>query len=372
MSFFNNLKVIELASVLAGPSVGQFFAELGAHVLKIENPATSGDVTRSWKLPSEDKDSSISSYFCAANWGKKTITLDIKKEEDLKKVYQLIEEADIVITSYKPGDAQKLKVDYTTLSSLNDRIIYGDISGYTTSSKPGYDAIIQAESGFMYMNGQSDTPPTKMPVALIDILTAHQLKEGILVALLQREKYGKGDFVEVSLFDTAISSLANQGTNWLIGKKNPQRIGSEHPNIVPYGTIFTDCDRKELVLAVGNDKQFHTVCSLLGISEIAEDDKFKHNYQRVNHREELKNILQKEIQKIQRKDFLHQLEENKVPAGAVNSVKEALETTESQRLILSSGPYKGIKNIAFRLQNRPIENNVVMPPKFNTSVETTI
>lgn len=366
MSIFENIKVIELASVLAGPSVGQFFAELGASVIKIENPTTNGDVTRSWKLPTEDKESSVSAYFSSANWGKKSISLDIKKTDDLEEVYKLIKDADIVIASYKPGDAEKLKVDYATLIKINNRLIYGYISGYSTKSKPGYDAIIQAESGFMYINGQKDSPPTKMPVALIDILTAHQLKEGILVALLNREHTGKGDLVEVSLFDTAISSLANQATNWLIGNKNPERIGSEHPNIVPYGTIFYDKNEKPLVLAIGSDKQFQKLCEILSIPEIADNIKFKHNQNRVINREKLINILSKNIKLIERDTFLTMLENNNVPAGAVNSVKEALNTKEAQRLILKDNNSIGIKNVAFKIKNMELNSIIPSPPKFNS------
>lgn len=365
MSIFKELKVIELASVLAGPSVGQFFAELGAEVVKVENPKTNGDVTRSWKLPSEDKEISISSYFSAANWGKTSISLDIKNRIDLEKIYELLRDADIVITSYKPGDAFKLKVDYDTLASINSRLIYGDISGYTFKDKPGYDAIIQAESGFMYMNGQKDSPPTKMPVALIDILTAHQLKEGILVALLNRERTGKGDLVEVSLLDSAISSLSNQGTNWLMGNKNPERIGSEHPNIVPYGSIYKTKDQNEIVLAVGSDKQFQKLCEVLNIPSISNDEKFIHNQTRVINRIELQEILEKEIIKSNRIDLLNILELNKIPAGAVNSVKDAFETIDAKRLILHSGKVKGIKNIAFRLKNEGLNFNIIEPPEFN-------
>ena len=298
------------------------------------------------------------------NWGKTSISLNISKQEDLQKVYDLIIDSDIVITSYKPGDATKLKVNYDVLSTINPKLIYGDISGYTSKPKSGYDAIIQAESGFMYMNGQKDSPPTKMPVALIDILTAHQLKEGILVALLNREHTGKGDFVEVSLFDSAISSLSNQATNWLIGNKNPERIGSEHPNIVPYGTVFYDAKNQPLVLAIGSDKHFSILCQILTIPEIAINHKFKHNQQRVVNRIELISILTDKIKLVDRHDFLTQLEEKKSPAGAVHNVKEALETKEAKRLILEKENIKGVKNIAFRMQKMDMNDDILPPPIF--------
>ena len=369
MAIFKNLKVIELASVLAGPSVGQFFAELGANVVKVENPNTNGDVTRTWKLPNENESHTVSGYFSAANWGKSSITLDVKKEEDLNAVYDLVSTADIVITSYKPGDAEKLKLDYATLSVINEKIIYGAITGYSSKDKVGYDAIIQAESGFMYMNGQKDALPTKMPVALMDILTAHQLKEGILVAMLNREKTGSGDFVEVSLFDSAISSLANQGTNWLCNNKNPERIGSEHPNIVPYGTVFKDCNGDELVLAVGSDKQFELLCQQLAIPNISSDSRYKTNPERVKNRDEIIKILQTEIVKMERNQLIDYLEKLKIPCGAINSIKDSLNTTDAQRLILKKDGHFGIKNIAFRTKNTITETNILIPPPFGYKIK---
>ncbi|MDW8288239.1 MAG: CaiB/BaiF CoA-transferase family protein, partial [Flammeovirgaceae bacterium] len=270
MSFFSNLKVIELATVLAGPAVGQFFAELGASVLKIENPKTKGDVTRGWKLPTEDDKSSLSVYFISTNWGKQTMCLDISSSEGRTRLYELVRTADVVIANYKAGDAEKLGVDYASLQAYNPKLIYGHITGYGLESKKvGYDALIQAEAGFMYMNGHPDGEPTKMPVALIDLLAAHQLKEGLLVALLMREQSGRGAYVHVSLYDAAIASLANQASNWLNAQHLPERMGNEHPNIVPYGTLFKTNDGSQIILAVGSDKQFAQLCELLNLSNLA-------------------------------------------------------------------------------------------------------
>ncbi|HKZ37881.1 MAG TPA: CoA transferase, partial [Chryseolinea sp.] len=206
---FDDLKVLELASVLAGPSVGQFFAELGAEVIKVENIITAGDVTRTWRVTGEQTDDR-SSYFCSVNWGKKSIAVNLNTPEGKKIIYALVKKSDIVIASFKPGDAAKLEVDYETLSALNPSLIYGQITGYG-SGKPrvGYDAVIQAEAGFMFMNGEPGGPSLKMPVALMDILAAHHLKEGILLALLNKQRSGRGELVEVSLIQAAISSLAN-------------------------------------------------------------------------------------------------------------------------------------------------------------------
>src|SRR5690606_17028566 len=219
---FKELIVLELASVLAGPGVGQFFAELGAEVIKVENLRTSGDVTRSWKLKDEKTDDR-SAYFCSANWGKQSIAVDLTHVTGRDIVHRLARRADIVIASYKPGDAEKLGVDYASLSALNPRLIYGEISGYGQDNpRVGYDAIIQAEAGFMSMNGEPGGPSLKMPVALVDILAGHQLKEGLLVALMERTRTGAGRRVSVSLIDAAIASLANQATIYLVSSATTQ------------------------------------------------------------------------------------------------------------------------------------------------------
>lgn len=344
MLLLENCKVIELASVLAGPSVGQFLAELGAEVIKIENPATQGDVTRSWQIKNEQVQNGISAYFASVNWGKMSVFWDLRNPQDLHNLYDLVRKSDIVIASYKPGDAEKLKVSYTDLQKINPKIIYGHITGYGNYyDKVGYDAIIQAEAGFMYMNGEPNSPPTKMPVALIDVLAGHQLKQGILLALLQRERTGEGSYVEVSLFDSAISALVNQASNWLNAGHIPQRMGSQHPNIVPYGTIFTTQDQKLITLAVGTDKQFAQLCSILGIPEMAENENFATNAQRVKNAEKLLPILQEKIAEWQKEKLLDALHKAKIPAGGVNTLPETFALPFSQELLFESNGYKGIR-----------------------------
>ncbi|MDF2452610.1 MAG: CoA transferase [Bacteroidota bacterium] len=214
---FSDLIVIELAGVLAGPSAGLFFAELGARVIKVENPKTGGDVTRSWKLHAENTNDKESAYYWSINAGKEVVFLDLTEENDRQQFCSLVSTADILISNYKLGDDVKLKVDYPTLRKLNPRLIYASINGFgKTNPRTAYDLILQAESGFMFMNGEKNAAPLKMPVALIDILAGHQLKEGILIALLERYKTQKGSEISVSLYDTAVASLANQATNWLI------------------------------------------------------------------------------------------------------------------------------------------------------------
>lgn len=344
---FDGLKVLELASVLAGPSVGMFFAELGASVLKIESPP-SGDVTRSWKLASEPSSSSVSAYFCSVNWGKTFQMLDLAQESNRNYIYELISDADIVLVSYKPGDAIKLGMTWEILSALNPRLIYGEITGYgSANNRVGYDAIVQAEAGFTYMNGEPSGLPVKMPVALMDILAAHQLKEGLLTALYQREKTGKGDYIQVSLIQAGVASLANQASNYLMAGHIPGRMGSAHPNIVPYGTLYACADGQWLVLAVGNNKQFYNLLEVLLLHELKSDQRYSDNLARVQNRESLETILTLAIRAWVREELLLQLQNAQVPAGAVNTMKDVFTMPEAQELVLEHAERKSVRSVAF-------------------------
>ncbi len=332
---FKKLKIIELASVLAGPMVGTFFAELGAQVLKVENAKTKGDVTRQWKLANEPKERSYSAYYCAANFGKEVLMADLSKTEDQQKIYDLAKDADLIIANFKAGAAEKLGMDYEHFKSINPQIIYGQITGFESGNqRPAFDVVLQAEAGFMFMNGTAESGPVKMPVALIDILAAHQLKEGLLVALLKRAETGKGSLVSVSLIESAIASLANQATNWLMAQHIPQRMGSLHPNIAPYGEMFVTKDEKLLVLAIGNDKQFEQLCKVLEAETIRQNPLFQDNVQRVHHRKVLAEQLGDFIQEWNREVLLEKLTDANVPAGAIRNMQEVFEQKVAQEMIL--------------------------------------
>lgn len=340
---FESLKVLELATVLAGPAVGQFFAELGAEVIKVENLTTCGDVTRTWKTSAERTDDR-SAYFSAVNWGKKSILMDLRQPRGQELVQQLARRADVVISSYKPGDDAKLAVDYETLAKQNGRLIYGRITGYGPSDeRVGYDAVLQAEAGFMFMNGEPGGPSLKMPVALIDILAAHHLKEGILLAMLNLQKTNKGSLVEVSLLDAAITSLANQATNWLVGGKIPEKTGSAHPNIAPYGDVFTTLQGDEILMAVGTDRQFAGLCDLLGISGLAFDPKFQTNTARVMHRRELYDMLSPAVRRQETDALITALRARHIPAGIIQNIAQVFEMPAAQALLLSGEGLKGVR-----------------------------
>ncbi len=355
-SFFKDLKIIELASVLAGPAVGMFFSELGAEVIKIENATTGGDVTRRWKLPSEDKESDYSAYYCCVNWNKETLFLDLKDDDDRKKVDELVGIADIVISNFKAGSAEKMGMDYERLKSINPRIIFGQITAFgENDKKPAFDIVLQAETGFLYMTGDADREPVRMPVALIDLMAAHQLKEAILIALIHREKTGKGSFVTTSLFESAVASLANQATNWLMAGNIPQRMGSAHPNISPYGDIFYSKDNKLITLAVGTEKQFKALCACLNKPMLSEDNRFKTNVLRVTNRKQLKMELGELIINFNSKELNELFENNGVPAGNINNMKEVFELPQANEMVLKERMPDGkiskrVKTVAFQLK----------------------
>ena len=346
----SGLKVLELASVLAGPAVGTFLAELGAEVTKVENPKTGGDVTRSWKLASENADVAISGYFASVNFGKEHRFLDLKDKTQLAEVQQLASEADIIVANYRKGQAERFALDYKAVRAQNPKVIYGNISGFgPDKSRSAFDVVLQAETGYMFMNGQPTSEPTKMPVALIDVLAAHQMKEAILLALLNREKSGEGALVEVSLFDAAVSALTNQASNWLMNSHIPQRMGSLHPNIAPYGEILKTKDGKMIVLAVGSDAQFQALCSVLVLSELPKDDRFLANQKRIENRTVLQQLLQaKAIEKLCN-DLMNQFADRNVPAGVVKSLKEVFENESAQRLVVEEGETKRVSQIAFKI-----------------------
>ncbi len=340
---FAELLVVELASVLAGPSVGQYFAELGARVIKVENPHTGGDVTRSW-LQSGEQSDGRSAYFHACNWGKESIVLDLATEDGRAVRDRLVARADIVLVNALPGARARTGTDIEAWRRAWPRLIVGLISGYADDpERPGFDALIQAESGFYHLNG-SPTGPQKMPVALMDLLAAHGLKEELLVALLNRATHGRGAFVEVSLMDTALASLANRATGYLHTDVDTGPEGSDHPMIAPYGTVFTCTDGTPVVVAVGSDRQFHALCNLLEVP-LAGDPRYATNAARVQNRAVLKDLLQGGIGRRSTASFLADCRDAQVPAGRVADLETAL-THAHDALFLhdARGHRKGLRS----------------------------
>ncbi|RMG82127.1 MAG: CoA transferase [Bacteroidetes bacterium] len=335
MKPFKDIKVIELATVLAGPSVGMFFAELGAEVLKIENPLRL-DVTRNWKLPSEDENKKTSAYFASVNYGKKFLKLNLKEKNDRQIFLNEIKTADILVTNFLKGKQERLKIPFSELQALNPKLIQVNITGYgENTSKPAYDLVLQAETGFMSINGEPDGKPLKMPVALIDVLCAHQAKEAALTALYLRQKNNRGGYYEINLYQSAVASLVNQASNYLNTGNVPQRIGSLHPNIAPYGETFLLRDGKYLVLAVGSDIQFQNLCKALQLENLINDVRFSENHRRVCNREELFHILSEKLQKFNSKEAEDLLTEKEVPHAVIRKIDEVFNNPLAKEMILS-------------------------------------
>lgn len=326
------LRIVELASVLAGPAVGQFFAELGAEVIKVENKTTGGDVTRRWKGPKESKENSTSAYYHSVNYGKSVFLLDLQEPAERTRVLEWIASADVVISNFKPASAKKLGMDYESLVKQFPTLIYAELSGFGPgNNRPAFDVVLQAETGWLAMTGEPARAPSKLPVALIDLLAAHQLKEAILVALLERVQTGRGAKVATNLYAAALANLANQATNWLIAGQAPRRIGSQHPNIAPYGDLFSTADGLEVVLACGTESQFRALAQLLGLPI---PDKFAANADRVRERAALLDWLRPAINNWKRPALLKAAEAVKVPIGALRTVAEVLDTPANQVYLL--------------------------------------
>ncbi len=349
---FSDLKIIDLSTVLAGPSVGTFFTELGAEVIKIESPQFP-DVTRSWKLPTENPESTISAYFSSVNYRKKYLELDFSKADQLNELMTLLEEADILLTNFKKSSEKKFGLTSEILLEKFPKLIIGKISGFgEDSDRIAYDLILQAETGFMSMNGTPESGPVKMPVALIDVLASHQLKEGILVALIDRITTKKGRKVSVSLYDAALSSLANQASNFLMENHIPERIGSLHPNIAPYGEIFKTKDEILVTFAIGSDQHFEKFTTLLELPELVDDIRFKTNQNRVKNRTELAQIIQNRISLVNSTLLLNECHTNFIPAARIKNLAEVFNDNEAQTLIreeeISGKPTKRVTSIAFK------------------------
>lgn len=354
---FQDLNIIDLSTVLAGPSVGSFFAELGANVVKIEHPDYP-DATRSWKLESEPEDLPISAYFSSINYKKKYLQLDLINEKQYQRFLELLPAADIVIMNFKKGDQEKLNITDKQLRSKNKGLIIGKISGFgDDNDRVAYDLILQAESGLMSMNGTPESGPVKMPIAFIDILAAHHLKEGILIELLQRERFKKdynGSSVSVSLYDAAVSSLVNQASNYLMEEKIPVRIGSLHPNIAPYGELFKTKDGKTITFAIGSNKHFQILCNYLDLPKLLKDPQFHDVQSRVKNRGKLYKVIEQKVMQKDAKSILGFMHKNHVPAGAIKDLKEVFSTNEAQSLVreemIAGVNTKRVTSLAFKVK----------------------
>lgn len=318
----SGLKVVELARILAGPWAGQILADLGAEVIKVESP--SGDDTRTWGPPFvENADGSRdAAYFHAANRGKSSVSIDFTTPEGQAEVRRLVADADVVIENFKVGGLGKYGLDYQSLSTVNPRLVYCSITGFGQDGpyarRAGYDFIIQGMSGIMDLTGEPDGPPEKIGVAYADILTGLYAVIGIQAALTQRERTGRGQHVDLALFDVMVGTLANQAMNYLVSGASPRRLGNAHPNIAPYEAFPTK--DSWVIVSVGNDQQFRRFSRIIGLED---NPRFATNAQRVADRQALSALIAAATRQWDRDRLLERLTEEGVPAGPINNVAEA-------------------------------------------------
>lgn len=317
-----NMRVLDLSRVLAGPYCTMILGDLGAEVIKVEAPGGSDD-TRKWGPPFIE---GVSAYYLTANRNKKAITVDLKSTEGVEMIKQLVRNSDVVIHNFKTGTMERFGLGYDTLSAINPSLVYCSITGFGETGPdkdmPGYDFIIQAMSGLMSITGTEQSGPQKSGVAITDVLTGLYACIGIQAALLERGHSGKGQKIDLSLYDSAVSALVNIGSNYLVEEKIPAALGNQHANIVPYQTFKTASS--EMVIAVGNDHQFKALCAVLGVPEYAEDARFRTNPDRVLHREELIPLLQKEFLRESTDFWYEKCQEHNIPAGPIRNLKEVV------------------------------------------------
>ena len=327
----SHLRILDLSRVLAGPWCSQLLADLGAEVIKIERPG-SGDETRAWGPPylkdAEGRDTTEAAYYLAINRNKESVTLDLAHPEGQKIVRDLAMKCDVVLENYKVGGLRKYGLDYESLARLNPRLIYCSITGFGQNGpwadRPGYDFIIQGIGGLMSVTGEADGRPgggpQKVGVALVDILTGLYAANAIQAALIEREKSGLGQHIDVSLLDTQVASLANLALNYLCSGTSPRRMGNAHPNIAPYQVLASSDGH--FIVAVGNDSQFRRFCEVLDLPGMADDERFATNAARVRNRAGLDAAIDARAKTQTKQHWLEKLEAADVPCGPINKLEE--------------------------------------------------
>jgi crotonobetainyl-CoA:carnitine CoA-transferase CaiB-like acyl-CoA transferase len=320
------LRVLELARILAGPWAGQILADLGADVIKVERRGT-GDDTRGWGPPfveATDGGHLGAAYFHATNRGKRSIELDFEREQDRRIVRKLADRSDVLIENFKVGGLAKFGLDYASLSKESPRLIYCSVTGFgqTGPSAPraGYDLMAQGMGGIMDLTGAPDGEPQRAGVPVADIFTGIYSVIGILAALIERDRTGRGCLVDTALLDSQVGVLANQALNYLVSGKVPKRLGNAHPNIVPY-QVFPVADG-HIIIATGNDNQFAKLCAVLGEAQIAKEPCWLANSDRLANRDSLVARLSDLTRKWQRAELLAKLEAVQVPAGPINALDQ--------------------------------------------------
>lgn len=316
--------IADFGRVLAGPYATMLLADMGATVIKVEGPT--GDETRSWTPPVWQDEAT---YYLAINRNKKSIVLDFNDPKDLATAKQIAAKADVLVENFKPGGLAQFGLDYDSLSETNPGLIYASITGFGTfggANMPGYDLLVQASSGMMSLTGAQDGSPMRMGVAVIDVMTGLHAAIGILSALNHRNNTGEGQRVEVNLLSSALSGLVNQASATLLSDSVPSRMGNEHPSIFPYGPFPTGDG--DIVIATGNNRQFATLCAVLGLEGVHEDQQFASVALRNANRELLRPILEAALADKTAAEWAKLMQDKQVPCAPINDVRQGIELGE--------------------------------------------
>ncbi len=375
----SHVRVLELSRVLAGPWAAQTLADLGADVIKVERPGA-GDDTRAWGPPWAGEQSA---YFLSTNRGKRSITIDFERPEGQELVRKLAAQSDVVIENFKVGGLVKYGLDYESLKAVNPGLVYCSVTGFGQdgpyAKRAGYDFMIQGMGGLMSITGQPDGEegggPVKVGVAVTDVFTGLYATIGVLGALAHRDRTGEGQWVNLALLDVQVAVLANQAMNYLVGGKPPQRLGNAHPNIVPYQAFPTQDGH--IILAVGNDGQFAKFCQVAGRPDLAKDERFATNPQRVAHRRELVPVIEELLTQRPSRDWLSALEAVGVPCGPINDLEQVFADPHVQaRRIHQDLPHPEAGTVPtvaspIRYSATPIEHTVA-PPTLGQHTDTVL
>ncbi len=324
------IRVLDLSRILAGPWASQMLADLGAEVIKIERPG-GGDDTRGWGPPYmpdvDGNPTTESAYFHSANRGKHSVCIDMSRDEGQQLIRQLAAHCDVLIENFKVGGLQKYDLDYASLKAVNPRLVYCSITGFGQTgpyaSRAGYDFMIQAMGGMMSVTGEADGQPMKIGVALADVLTGLYAANAIQAALIHQRSTGQGQYIDMALLDVQVATLANQAMNYLASGINPQRLGNAHPNIVPYQAFQTSDGH--IILAIGNDAQFGRFCELAGRADLAADERFRKNSDRVKYRDDLVPQVVDIMCQKSSAGWLEALNERGIPCGPINNIDQVFD-----------------------------------------------
>jgi len=358
----DGLVVLDLTRILAGPTCTQLLGDLGADVIKVENPATGGDDTRSWGPPfvagKDGADTDLSAYFMCANRNKRSVSIDIATPEGQAEVLALAARADIVVENFKPGGLARYGLDHASLLARHPGLIYCSISGFgqtgPNASKPGYDLMAQGYGGIMSLTGEAERTPVKVGVGIADVMCGMYACVGILAALRHRDQTGEGQHIDIALADSQMAWLINEGVSYLTTGDLPQRRGNGHPNIVPY-QVFEAADG-HVICAVGNDAQFTRFCDYLGCPGLARNPDYATNPARLKNRDALISQLSPLLAARPMADIIAGLEARKVPVGPVNTLGQALGSDQAiAREMVISMPQQAAASGEVALLGNPLK-----------------